>query len=379
MRLFLLLVCAIAGARSQCNPSPTQVVGSKAPAQICSGDLVFNEEFDVFDLGTWAHEKTAAGGGNWEFEIYINNRSNSFVKDSKLFIKPTLTADVYGEGFLSTGTLKLYGGAPADECTNPSDWGCERQGSAANLLNPVTSARIRTVDSFSFVYGKVEVKAKLPAGDWLWPAIWLLPRYNQYGGWPASGEIDLSEGRGNLNYIAPSGQNIGSELSSSTLHFGPFWPYNGYTHAHFEKNTPAGQGFDKDFHRFQLEWTEDHMQFSIDDEVIGTVAPGDGGFWELGEFGQQVGTVDNPWQYGNKMAPFDQPFYFVLNLACGGVNYYFPDDAQNPGGKPWLNTSPAASTDFWNGKNQWLPTWNLDVNNGESAAMQVDYIKVWAL
>nr|AFR46662.1 gram-negative bacteria binding protein [Parcoblatta sp. PS] len=378
MRVLLLVVGLIAGVSAQCNPSVTTAVGSRAPQQICSGDLIFNEEFDTFDLETWNHEKTATGGGNWEFEIYNNNRSNSYVKDSKLFIKPTLTADVYGEGFLSSGVINLNGGAPADECTNPQDWGCERTGSAANLLNPIESARIRTVYSFSFTYGKVEVRAKLPAGDWLWPAIWLLPRYNMYGSWPGSGEIDLMEGRGNKNLVV-NGQNIGTELSSSTLHFGPFWPLNGYEHAHFEKNTPPGQGFDLDFHRFQFEWTPEHFQFSIDDEVIGTVVPPGGGFWELGQFNSQVGAIDNPWRYGNKMAPFDQPFYFAINVACGGVNYYFPDNADNPGGKPWSNTSPAASTDFWNGRNQWLPTWQLDVNEGESAAMQVDYIKVWAL
>nr|AFR46661.1 gram-negative bacteria binding protein [Parcoblatta sp. PL] len=378
MRIFLLPLFLIAGASAQCTPSVTTAIGSKAPTQICSGDLIFNEEFDTFDLETWNHEKTAAGGGNWEFEIYYNNRSNSFVRDSKLFIKPTLTADVYGESFLSSGALNLEGGAPADECTNPQDWGCQRSGSATNLLNPVMSARIRTVNSFSFTYGKAEVRAKLPAGDWLWPAIWLLPRYNQYGSWPASGEIDIMEGRGNKNLVV-NGQNIGTELSSSTLHFGPFWPLNGYLHAHFEKNTPAGQGFDQDFHKFQLEWTPDHFQFSIDDEVLGTVTPPGGGFWELAGFDSQAGKVDNPWRYGNKMAPFDQPFYFVLNVACGGVNYYFPDNGENPGGKPWSNTSPQASTDFWNGRNQWLPTWQLDVNEGENAALQVDYIKVWAL
>lgn len=85
-------------------------------------------------------------------------------------------------------------------------------------------------------------------------AIWLLPRFNLYGSWPASGEIDLTESRGNKQLIS-NGQNIGSELSSSTLHFGPFWPLNGYEHAHFEKNTAPNSGFDTDFNRFQLEWT----------------------------------------------------------------------------------------------------------------------------
>jgi hypothetical protein len=85
-------------------------------------------------------------------------------------------------------------------------------------------------------------------------AIWLLPRFNFYGAWPASGEIDLAESRGNKQ-LFENGQNIGSELSSCTLHFGPFSPLNGYEHAHFEKNTAPNNGFDVDFNRFQLEWT----------------------------------------------------------------------------------------------------------------------------
>jgi beta-glucanase (GH16 family) len=88
----------------------------------------------------------------------------------------------------------------------------------------------------------------------MFTAIWLLPRFNYYGSWPSSGEIDLTEGRGNRK-LTSNNQNIGSELTSSTLHFGPFWPLNGYEHAHFEKNTAPDNGFDKDFNLFQLEWT----------------------------------------------------------------------------------------------------------------------------
>jgi hypothetical protein len=82
----------------------------------------------------------------------------------------------------------------------------------------------------------------------------LLPRYNEYGPWPASGEIDLTEGRGNTN-LTLNGSNIGTEVSSSTLHFGPYWPINGFEKAHFEKRSESGEGFDQDFHRFQMTWT----------------------------------------------------------------------------------------------------------------------------
>jgi len=83
--------------------------------------------------------------------------------------------------------------------------------------NPIRSARIRTVNSFSFKYGRVEVKAKLPRGDWIWPAIWMLPTYGEYGTWPASGEIDIMESRGNDETYSSGGVN----RFGSTLHWGP--------------------------------------------------------------------------------------------------------------------------------------------------------------
>lgn len=58
--------------------------------------LVFNDDFNTFDMKTWEHELTMSGGGNWEFEWYANNRSNSYVKDGVLYIKPTLTEDAIG-------------------------------------------------------------------------------------------------------------------------------------------------------------------------------------------------------------------------------------------------------------------------------------------
>ncbi|CAG7835655.1 unnamed protein product [Allacma fusca] len=337
------------------------------------GELIFEDEFINFDLNTWQHEITAGGGGNWEFQLYHNNRSNSYVEYGKLYIKPTLTSDKYGESFLTSGILDLNGATPADSCTGAQWSGCRKEGSSVNIINPVMSARIRTVNSFSFKYGVVKVRAKLPAGDWLWPAIWLMPKNQQYGTWPASGEIDIMESRGNLNLRNARGLNIGPEQVGSTLHYGPFFPMNGWDKAHFEKNLLKDQGFDKNFHEYGLEWTPDHIKFLVDDEVIGTVAPTDkGGFWELGGFGNNV---DNPWKYSEnqKMAPFDQQFYLIMNLAVGGTNSYFQDNLPNSK-KPWRNSSPLAALDFWNSRSDWLPTWD-----GENAALQVDYVRVWAL
>ncbi|XP_018563526.1 beta-1,3-glucan-binding protein-like [Anoplophora glabripennis] len=361
------------GSSSDCSaPSVTTVSGTHAPqGKICPGDLIFQDNFDDFKLPVWQHELTLGGGGNWEFQWYNNNRTNSYVENGILHIKPTLLADEKGESFLYSGTLDVNGGSPADQCTNPQWYGCVRTGNKVHVLNPIKSARIRTVDSFAYKYGKSEVRAKLPSGDWLWPAIWMMPRWNSYSSWPASGEIDIMESRGNKNLVTSNGINIGTQQVGSTLHWGPNPDYNKFMQTHFEKNNKSG--YDSDFHKYQLEWTPEKIVFSLDDTVIGTVTPPDGGFWELGNLAATG--VENPWKRNSKMAPFDQEFYIIINLAIGGIGY-FPDDANNPGGKPWLNTSPKALTDFWEGREQWLPTWNMTTDDTH---LQIDYVRVWAL
>ena len=89
----------------------------------------------------------------------------------------------------------------------------------------------------------------------------MLPRNNEYGTWPSSGEIDIMESRGNRNLIQ-NGRNIGTELTSSTLHFGPYFPQDAYYNAHFERQTAPGQGYDQDFHLYQMEWTEGNNSFN---------------------------------------------------------------------------------------------------------------------
>jgi beta-glucanase (GH16 family) len=87
------------------------------------------------------------------------------------------------------------------------------------------------------------------------PGIWFLPKQNNYGIWPASGEIDLVESRGNKNLLQ-NGVNIGTEQMGSTLHFGPYGTLNGYLTSTFARNSKVGAGFDAVFHRYQMEWTE---------------------------------------------------------------------------------------------------------------------------
>lgn len=173
-------------------------------------------------------------------------------------------------------------------------------------------------------------------------AIWLMPRDNVYGGWPTSGEIDLLESRGNENLVQ-NGVNIGTRMIGSTLHWGPDYYNNRYEYTHFEK--VDSEAFSERFHVYALDWTPDYIKFFIDGNEIGTVAPPAGGFWELGNLASTG--YSNPWEGDSKMAPFDQEFYIIINLAVGGTAY-FPDDATNPGGKPWNNNSPTVS--WCNGK-----------------------------
>lgn len=92
------------------------------------------------------------------------------------------------------------------------------------VVNPVKSGRINTKLRAWIKYGRVEVIAKLPVGDWLWPAIWMVPKDNAYGAWPRSGEIDILESRGNNASYEQGGNNI----MSSTIHFGPSPQFNGW-------------------------------------------------------------------------------------------------------------------------------------------------------
>jgi len=340
-----------------------------------SQNLIFQEEFDTFDLSLWKHELTfGSSSGNWEFQAYGNNRSNSYVRDGILYIKPTLTEDKTGPGFLESGRWDLWGGSPEGTCTGNFNWGCEQYGSPDNPLSPIESARIRSGNRFTFKYGRIEVRAQLPRGDWLWPAIWLMPAYEEYGLWPMSGEIDIMESRGNDQLVGPDGVEHGNTAAHSTLHWGPFneansfWLTSGGTHSDFADS----------FHIYEMEWTEFGLVGSIDGTPVMQALPGPGGFWELGDFDNRFPGLHNPWQYGDFAAPFDKEMYFVLNVAVGGTNGYFPDDWVNANGpKPWNNLSPTAIRDFWAARDTWLPTWHLDENNGEGAAMKIDYIRVY--
>lgn len=152
---------------------------------------------------------------NGEFQQTTNTDENVYVKDGTLFIKPTLqdAALVNKDNVLNLLEDKSCTSGRWSDCVAATN----TTAGNATIVPPTRSGRINTKKGATIKYGRVEVIAKLPEGDWLWPAIWMLPVDDTYGPWPASGEIDIMESRGNNRTYAQGGNNI----ASSALHWGP--------------------------------------------------------------------------------------------------------------------------------------------------------------
>ncbi|CAH1777177.1 unnamed protein product [Owenia fusiformis] len=321
-------------------------------------NLVFEDNFDTLDTtNKWDYEVTASGGGNWEFQVYTPEQQNTFVRNGNLVIKPTLTADRFGEDFLYNGILDLremYG-----RCTDERDYGCRREG-RNGMINSIMSGKLKSRQAFR--YGRMEFRAKMPTGDWIWPALWLLPRDAVYGGWPRSGEIDVCESRGNENY-----GSIGVQEFGATLHWGPEPAQNRWTMTQGKRHCP-GCTYGQDFHIYRLDWDETGLMVFENGNLVLNVPTPSEGYYNWGGC-----TGPNPWEGQGTDAPFNREFYLILNVAVGGTNGYFPDNVQSlPYPKPWSNNSPQANEDFWNGRSGWYSTWR-----GDDVAMEVDYVRVW--
>jgi len=206
----------------------------------------------------------------------------------------------------------------------------------------------------------------------MWPAIWMLPVDNKYGPWPASGEIDIMESRGN----GPQYIKQGSNYVRGSLNWGPTMLLNAVAKTTGWWKLRRGT-YDQDFHTYTLEWTEDFVRISVDSRLHHMLdfkikQP----FWKRGDFPGVIrnGTDDivlsNPWEDGSKAAPFDQRFYLILSFGIGGTNGWFPDDE----GKPWLDGSQTAPKDFLQAKDKWYPTWPQNV---EDRSFVIDSVKMW--
>ena len=176
-----------------------------------------------------------------------------------------------------------------------------------------TSARINTRGKFDFRYGRVEVRARIPSGLGIWPAIWMLhSNEGIYGPWPWGGEIDIMEA---FNY------GVGGNATTSTAtHYGlPIPPYHGTS-----SRTDLAASADVNFHVYALEWERDQLRFYIDGTHFQTQTSDN---WYTYYPADEDGLYDpfGAYTLGPEAAPFDQPFHLLLNFAIGGSPVGRPD------------------------------------------------------
>jgi beta-glucanase (GH16 family) len=227
---------------------------------------VWQDEFsgDGIDFSKWSHEENGYGGGNNERQYYSTAPKYSFVKDGRLHLR------AYRDSHTTTD----------------------------GKIQPYSSARLRTLHRGEWTYGRFEVRAKLPSGQGIWPAVWMLPTNSPDGMWAASGEIDLIESRGS---------NVHETLG--TLHFGGHWPNNEHKGSSYQfPEEDAGEVF----HVYALEWTRDEISWFVDGEKWQTIKKED---WK---------STARP---ESETAPFDQPFHLLVNLAVDGG--FFAETAQS--------------------------------------------------
>ncbi|GAO51469.1 hypothetical protein G7K_5569-t1 [Saitoella complicata NRRL Y-17804] len=336
--------------------------------------LVLEDDFsNGLDTSIWNHEVQLSGFGNGGFDMTTTSENNSFVKDGMLHIVPTLTSDIYGDAAISNGyTLNLTGNG----CTSDIDSDCAviSNSSTGVVLPPIQSARLNTKGKYSIKYGKVEVVAKIPSGNWMWPAIWMMPSDDVYGAWPRSGEIDIMEAKGNT----PGKDVAGRDYVTSSLHWGPSSDYDAYL-----KTTAVVQqlhgDFSGGFNTYGLEWTPDYLFVYVNSRLRQGLSLrfNKESFYNRGEFPKydwkNSTLLDDPWSDStSNAAPFDQDFYLILNVAVGGTNGYFSDNMKN---KPWGDSTTTARRDFWAAKDEWYPTWPAVEDRG----MVVKSVKMYQL
>ncbi len=226
------------------------------PAAAQERRLVWSDEFDgpkgaAPDPAKWVYDLGAGGWGNQELETYTSGRANSYLD---------------GDGHLVIEALQ----------PEPRQY---------------TSARLKTQGKFSAAYGRIEARIRIPFGQGIWPAFWMLGNDIKSRGWPGCGEIDIME-------------NIGREpaVVHGTVH-GP-----GYSGAKGigKPFTLASGRFAGDYHVYAVEWSPERIQFLVDDAAYHTVTPAS----------LPAGTR---WVY-------DHPFFIILNVAVGGGWPHNPDE-----------------------------------------------------
>uniref|UniRef100_A0A023F500 Putative beta-1 n=1 Tax=Triatoma infestans TaxID=30076 RepID=A0A023F500_TRIIF len=332
----------------------TTVVNGKT---VCRGEMVFKDDFvNAISNDKWTYEVKMPWIPDYEFIIFQKKEQNAFIKNGKLYLKPTLLEDE----FVRRGRLELH------RCTGmPYSEECVRQAATFSILPPIEAARINTKDSITFKYGIIQVRAKLPLGDWIIPEIWLEPKRKLYGPSYASGRIRIAMARGNKNLLAGD-QDIGNRQLESGVLMGVGENIRGRTIIRDKID-----GWHKHFHNYTLIWTPDNLQFLVDGQHEESIMNPGTTLAELVEFDENTAIT---WKSGTRIAPFDQEFYLSLGISVGGMRD-FPDESTSAGHeKPWRNLAVKALLNFWQDRHHWRNTWD-----DERSALQIEHVRIKAL
>lgn len=242
--LLLVLVCVCAGV------CPNASADQSNPWKLVWSDDFTSTNGSGVDMAKWSFDLGGKGWGNNELQTYTSRAANASLEDGSLIIKVLRET--------------LTGGD--------------------NITRDYTSARLLTHNTFKQAYGRFEARIKLPYGQGIWPAFWLLGDNIKTAGWPACGEIDIME-------------NIGREpaIVHGTIH-GP--GYSGGAAITAAYSLPERRRFSDDFHTFAVEWEPGVIRFYVDNTLYKTRTPAD----------LPAGTA---WV-------FEHPFFIILNVAVGG-------------------------------------------------------------
>ncbi|MFK7776401.1 MAG: family 16 glycosylhydrolase [Saprospiraceae bacterium] len=228
---------------------PADCIGYTTPNSYPGMTLVWADEFEgsEIDLGNWTHEigTGSNGWGNNELEYYTSSSENSYISNGKLIIEAK-----------------------------------EQNISGSNY----TSARMISAGKQEFTYGRVDVRAKLPEGQGIWPAIWMLGADIFTVSWPACGEIDMVELVGHQPNKVHGTAHWGNQGNPST------YQGNAYT-------LPVGSKFSDEFHVFSIIWENNSIKWLVDDQQYFTITDAN---------------------VTNTSYPFNDDFFFILNVAVGG-------------------------------------------------------------
>lgn len=251
----VLTLASLSTGLAQGAPAPA----ARPPATAAA--VTFSDEFD-------GPAGSAVDGGKWQIETgdNVNNHERQY------YTAGNRNAALDGQGHLAITARR----------ENPANYQCWYG------RCEYTSARLNTAGKFTTTYGRVEARMKIPRGQGMWPAFWMLGSDIGQVGWPNSGEIDVME-------------NVGFEPSTvhGTLH-GPGYSGTGGIGAGY--TLPGGQAFADAFHTFAVDWSPNAITWSVDGTVYQRRTPAD---------------------LGGKQWVFNKPFFLILNLAVGG---YWPGD-----------------------------------------------------